>query len=91
MSKFCVFQIFLYSSVLEEDSNPYLWNFLEIFEPRHAKTFLLGFATRKDSNQPAQLSLETLAIASIYIILSKQRTTKVLIRLRGCPGSFFLC
>ena len=30
--------------------------------------------------------LEMLEIASIDIILSKQRTTKVLIRLRGCAG-----
>ena len=31
-------------------------------------------------------NLETLDIASIHIILSKQRTTKVLIRLRECAG-----
>ena len=34
----------------------------------------------------ARENLETLDIASIHIILSKQRTTKVLIRLRGCTG-----
>ena len=34
----------------------------------------------------ASYNLETLDIASIHIILSKQRTTKVLIRLRGCAG-----
>ena len=34
----------------------------------------------------ASENLETLDIASIHIILSKQRTTKVLIRLRGCAG-----
>ena len=33
-------------------------------------------------------NLETLDKASIHIILSKQRTTKVLIRLRGCAGWF---
>ena len=32
------------------------------------------------------LSLEILAIGSIGIILSRQQTTKVLIRLRGCAG-----
>ena len=31
-------------------------------------------------------SLEILALASIGIILSRQRTTKVLIRLRGCAS-----
>ena len=41
--------------------------------------------------EPAQLqklarNFETLDIASIHVILSKQRTTKVLIRLRGCAG-----
>ena len=46
---------------------------------------------RWDSNQPAQLqklarTLKNLDIASIHIILSKQRTTKVLIRLNGCAG-----
>ena len=34
----------------------------------------------------ASYNLETLDIASIHIILSKQWTTKVLIRLRGCAG-----
>ena len=34
----------------------------------------------------ASLYLDTLDIASIHIILSRQRTTKVLIRLRGCAG-----
>ena len=34
----------------------------------------------------ASSSLETLDIASIGIILSKQQTTKVLIRLCGCAG-----
>ena len=32
----------------------------------------------------ASYNLETLGIASVHIILSKQRTPKVLIRLRGC-------
>ena len=48
------------------------------------------FATRYDTNQPAQLlrlaRLEILDIASICIIISKQRATKTLIRLRGCAG-----
>ena len=34
----------------------------------------------------ASWSLEILVIASIGIILSKKRTTEVLIRLRGCAG-----
>ena len=34
----------------------------------------------------ASYSLETLRIANIHIVLSKLRTTKVLIRLRGCAG-----
>ena len=55
-------------------------------EPRHEKNGL-QFLTRVDSNWLAQLqklaSLEFLDIASRGIILSKQRTTKVLIRLRG--------
>ena len=34
----------------------------------------------------ASRSLEILDLASISIILSKQRTRKVLIRLRGCAG-----
>ena len=34
----------------------------------------------------ASQNLETLDKASIHIILSKQRTTKMLIRLRGCAG-----
>ena len=43
-----------------------------------------------DTNRPAQpqklASLEISAIESKDIILSKQRTTKALIRLRGCAG-----
>ena len=43
-----------------------------------------------DANQPAKLmrlaSLEILAIASRDIILSRQQTTKALIRLRRCTG-----
>ena len=34
----------------------------------------------------ASYNFETLDITSMHIILSKQRTTKVLIRLRGCTG-----
>ena len=53
----------------------------------------LGFATSWDTNRPAQLQrlarvliLEMSAIASRGIILSKQRTIQVLIRLLGCAG-----
>ena len=59
-------------------------------EPRHEKTCLQGFVTRKDSNQPGQLqgldSLQSLDLASIGIILCRQQTTKALIRLHGCAG-----
>ena len=34
----------------------------------------------------ASWSLESLVLASIFIILSRQRKTKALIRLRGCAG-----
>ena len=37
------------------------------------------------ATEPGQ-NLESLDIASVYIILSNQRTTKVLIRLCGCAG-----
>ena len=57
-------------------------------EPRRDKTCLREFPTRSDTNRPAQLQklarvLKILAIESRDIILSKQRTTKALIRLRG--------
>ena len=59
-------------------------------EHRHDKTCLREFPTRPDTNWPAQpqklASLEILAIESRDIILAKKRTTKSLIRLRGCPG-----
>ena len=57
------------------------------YEPRHEKTCLRGF--RLGKTQTGLLSsrnkLES-AIASRDIILSRQRTTKALIRLRGCAG-----
>ena len=47
-----------------------------------------GLQPGKTQNRPAQLqrlaSLDILDLASICIIISKQRTTKALIRLRGC-------
>ena len=50
----------------------------------------LGFATRVDSKWPAQpeklASLELVSVASIGIILSRQWTTKALMRLHGCAG-----
>ena len=49
-----------------------------------------GFPTRSDSNWPAQLEtsygLGIVTVASVVIILSRQRTAKALIRLRGCAG-----
>ena len=50
-----------------------------IYEPCHEKTCLRGFATRQDSNWLLDLS-------SVGIILSRQQTTKALIRLRECAG-----
>ena len=59
-------------------------------EPRHDIMCLREFLTRPDTNRPAQpqklASLEISAIESRDIILSKQRKTKALIRLRGCAG-----
>ena len=62
------------------------------FEPRHDKMCLREFPTRSDSNSAieASVSLEISAIESRDIILSKQWTTKPLIRLRifSWSGSF---
>ena len=64
--------------------------FTYIIEPRHDKSCLQEFPTWPDTNSPAQpqklASLEISAIESRDIILSKQRTTKALIRLHGCAG-----
>ena len=61
-----------------------------IIEPRHDKTCLREFPTRPETNRSAQpqklASLEISAIESREIIPPKQRTTKALIRLRGCAG-----
>ena len=62
-----------------------------IIEPRHDKMCLREFPTRPDTNRPAQPQklarvLKFWAIEFKYIILSKQRTTKALIRLRGFAG-----
>ena len=56
------------------------------FEPCHEKTCLQGFATKNDSNRPAQPQklarvLKILNLASIGIILSRQQTPKALVRL----------
>ena len=62
---------------------------LYVLQPRHDKMCLREFPTRPDTNRPAQphkLALDISAIESRDIILSKQRTTKALIRLRGCAG-----
>ena len=45
-----------------------------------------GFPTMQNSNQPAQLQRLARKLASLSIILSRERTTKALIRLRGCVG-----
>ena len=61
-----------------------------IIEPRHEKTCLrvcvqVRLKPACSAIETSQ-SLEILDLASIFIILSKQRTTKALIRLRGCAG-----
>ena len=57
---------------------------------RLVTSLVSAFATRYDSNWPAQLqklySLEILDIASIDIILCWGRTTRMLIRLHRCTG-----
>ena len=62
----------------------------KIFEPPSQENLSSRIPTRVDSNQPAQLqrlaSLDILDLASIGIILSRQRTIKAVIRLRGCAG-----
>ena len=58
----------------------------QIYEPRHDKMCLRAFPSRPDTNRPAQpQKLASLEISAIEArdILSKQRTTKALIRLRG--------
>ena len=81
---------------LDEVSLPYsnifiLNNILAtLTEPRHEKTCLRGLQpgytqTSRSATKTSQ-GLESLDIASIDIILSKQRRTKTLIRLRGCAG-----
>ena len=57
-------------------------------EPRHDKTYLWEFPTRPDTNRPAhtQKLARVLKFRIYNLVLSKQRTTKVLIRLRRCAG-----
>ena len=63
-------------------------NFGQFSRATHEKMCLRESPTSQDTNRPAQpqklASLEISAIESRDIILSKQRTTKALIRLRGC-------
>ena len=66
-------------------------NLGKIIEPRHEKICLREFPTRPDRNRSAQPQdlariLKFSAIESRNINLSNQRTTKALIRLRGCAG-----
>ena len=51
-------------------------------EPRHEKMCLRESLTSQTTNRPRQP--QKLAMESMDIILSRQRTTKALIRLRGC-------
>ena len=60
---------------------PVVSNFKNEYEPRHDKRCPWGFLTRPDTNRPAQpqklASLEISDVESRDIILSKQRTTKL--------------
>ena len=59
------------------------------FEPHHQKICLRGLQPGKTQIgllSYGDLSLEILDLASIGIILSRQGTRKVLIRLQGCAG-----
>ena len=61
--------------------------------PRHEKTCLREFPTRSDSNWPAQLQKLARVLKFLEtrgIILSRQRTTRALIRLRGCQADLSL-
>ena len=66
------------------------WIFSNLIEPCHEKMCLREFPARSDSNWPAQL--QKLAgglrfwLQKLDITLARQRTTKALIRLRGCAG-----
>ena len=45
-----------------------------------------GFPSKRDSNHSPQLRFESSLEASLDMILSSKRITKVLISLRGCAG-----
>ena len=57
---------------------------------RNEKTCLRGFPQSEfqpvSSATETSLKIEILPVASLHMILSKKRITKVLIRLRGCAG-----
>ena len=63
---------------------------LRLIEPRHEKTCLREFPFMSDklacSATEASMRLEILVTETRDITLSRQRTTKALIRLRGCAG-----
>ena len=79
-------------SIITQNINcvAYFWNCYIFIWATSWENLSSGFATRWNSIQPAQLqrlaSLEISALASRGITLSRQRTTKVLIRLRRCAG-----
>ena len=77
----------IYSSIVLNGTASYQ----VLFEPRHEKTCLRESAIRGRlkpacSDIETRKSLEILDLASIGIMLFRQRTTKMLIRLRGCAG-----
>ena len=66
----------------------------KIYEPRHEKVCLWEFPTRSGSATEASMGLDVLVTESRDIALSRQRTTKALIRLRRCAGlicAFVVC
>ena len=97
---FTNFRSVIYHNTLQTHSeiNP-LWVFSRISIHGHIKdnraaspqNLSSGFPTKWESNQPAQLQRlyrknEISPVASLRMKLSKKRTTKALIRLRGCAG-----
>ena len=90
--EYCIFRTGCVSKNQWEQLNTDQADDVKINEPRHDKTCLRKFQTRPDTNRPAQRShrsyLESLNFGYKFrdIILSKQRTTKTLIRLRRCAG-----
>ena len=65
---------------------PFSDTFSTTYEPCHEKTCPRGFRPGKTLNRPAQLQSLARGLKTRGIILSRQRTTKALIRLCRCAG-----